>query len=186
MKKVSSSQAPTRFTSILERSDNRLWGAHLRVPVRVAEQLGEGKTRRVFCRLNRGEEFQCAILHRGKDLFLVTVNKRLRDDLNLEFGNEVNVNLRKDETEYGLPMPEELQELFRQDRAGDKLFHALSRGKQRTLLYIIGSAKDSGKRIFRAIAIVNHLKANKGTINYRQLGESLKRSSPLRRAGKLR
>ncbi|MEX2088633.1 MAG: YdeI/OmpD-associated family protein [Bacteroidota bacterium] len=184
MKKVSSAQTPTRFTSVLERSDNRLWGAHLRVPVRVAERFGEGKTRRVFCRLNQGEEFQCAILHRGKDLFLVTVNKKLRDDLNLEFGKEVNASLRKDETEYGLAMPEELRELFRQDRAGDKLFHALTRGKQRTLLYIIGSAKDPEKRIFRAIAIVNHLKANKGTINYRQLNMSMKPPSHLRRGRK--
>lgn len=184
--KKTPAQAPSRFTSILERSDNRLWGAHLRVPVRVAERFGEGRTRRVFCRLNQGEEFQCAILHRGKDLFLVTVNKKLRDDLNLEFGKEVIVRLRKDESEYGLPMPEELRELFRQDRAGDALFHALSRGKQRTLLYIIGSPKDPEKRIFRAITVVNHLKANKGTINYKQLDESLKRTSPLRRAGKVR
>ncbi|MBI3112562.1 MAG: DUF1905 domain-containing protein [Ignavibacteriales bacterium] len=181
MKKVTSAQPTSRFTSILERSDNRLWGAHLRVPVRVAERFGEGKTRRVFCGLNDGEEFQCAILHRGKDLFLVTVNKRLRDALGLEFGKEVRVSLRKDETEYGLPMPEELRELFRQDREGGALFHALTRGKQRTLLYIIGSSKDPEKRIFRAIAVVNHLKANKGTIHYRQLGESLKRPSSLRR-----
>lgn len=181
MKKKTPAQTSSRFTSILERSDNRLWGAHLRVPVRVAERFGEGKTRRVFCRLNDGEEFQCAILHRGKDLFLVTVNKKLRDELKLEFGEEVGITLRKDETEYGLPMPEELRELFRQDREGDKLFHALTRGKQRILLFIIGSAKDPEKRIFRAITVVNHLKANKGSINYRQLGESLKRPSPLRR-----
>lgn len=167
-------QTPSRFTSILERSDNRLWGAHLRVPVRIAERFGEGKTRRVVCRLNGGEEFQCAILHRGKDLFLITVNKKLRGTLRIEFGEEVQVVLRKDESEYGLPMPEELRELFRQDREGDRLFHVLTPGKQRTLLYIIGSKKDPNQRATRAIAVVHHLKINNGTINYRQLGESLK------------
>jgi uncharacterized protein YdeI (YjbR/CyaY-like superfamily) len=84
------------------------------------------------------------------------------------------VSLKKDKSEYGLPVPDELNELFRQDAEGNRLFHALTRGRQRTLLYIVGSAKDSDKRILRAIVIINHLKANKGRINYRQLNASLK------------
>lgn len=85
------------------------------------------------------------------------------------FGTKVSVVLQQDTSEYGLPLPEELKEVFRQDPEGKKLFHALTPGKQRTLLYIVGNVKDPGKRVFRALAIVRHLKENKGVIDYKRL-----------------
>jgi uncharacterized protein YdeI (YjbR/CyaY-like superfamily) len=88
---------------------------------------------------------------------------------------KVAVALRKDETKYGLPMPEELKELFRQEKEGDRLFHALTVGKQRTLLFIIGRGKNSDQRIERAITIIRHLKDHKGKINYRKLVEMMRR-----------
>ena len=86
----------------------------------------------------------------------------------------MEVGLRKDESEYGLPMPEELDELLKQDETGNRLFHALTPGKLRTLLYIAGQPKTSDVRLRRAIAIVEHLKSNDGKINYRQLNEEMK------------
>jgi hypothetical protein len=174
MKAESPKERSFRFTSVLERSENKLWGCHFRVPVRMAKELIDSSSRRVICTLNNSVPYQCAILHRGEGLFLITVNKGLREKLGLEFGMEIQVGLKKDRSEYGLPMPEELQELLHQDTEGKKLFHALTRGKQRTLLYIIGSAKSSPKRISRAIIIVKHLKSNRGNINYRQLYTAMK------------
>ena len=174
MKKKVPPEGWLRFTSVLERSDNKLWGCHFRVPVRVTRQLIEGSSRRVICTLNSSAPYQCAILHRGEVLFLITVNKSLRTKLRLDFGEEVEVCLKKDKSEYGLPLPEELRELLRQDPEGNNLFHALTRGKQRTLLYIIGSAKSSLKRVSRSIIVVRHLKTNKGKINYRQLNVAMK------------
>lgn len=163
-----------RFTSILERSNNRLWGCHFDVPRRIAKQLIDGGSRRVFCRLNDSVEYQCALLPHGDGSFVIIVNKNLRVTLGLSFGMEVRVSLRKDRSEYGLPMPEELKELLRQDRKGNTLFHALTRGKQRTLLYIVGTVKNQEKRLTRAITVVDHLKANRGKINYKRLSASLK------------
>jgi hypothetical protein len=174
MKKVPSLRDGLRFTSILERSTNKLWGCHFRVPNRTAKRLMEGDSRRVVCTLNSSAEYQCAMLPHGDGVFVITVNKKLRDALGLEFGMEVQVSLRKDNSEYGLPLPEELREIFRQDAEGNALFHALTRGRQRTLLYIIGSVKSSERRIARAIVVVKHLKANNGTINYKQLNAAMK------------
>lgn len=42
-------------------------------------------------------------------------------------------------------------------------------GFQRTLLYWIGQPKSSDRRITRALAVVDHLKANNGKVNYRML-----------------
>ena len=172
--KVIASKGWLQFASILERSDNKLWGAHFDVPGRIVKKLIEGESRRVLCVLNGSAQHQCALIPHGNGTFVITVNKQLRDKLGLEFGMEVNVSLKKDTSVYGLPMPEELNELLRQDSEGNKVFHALTRGKQRTLLYIIGSAKGSEMRITRSLVIVQHLKSNNGKINHKQLGVMLK------------
>ena len=174
MKKALPSKAEYKFTSTLERSDNKLWGCHFLVPKNIAEKLIDAEDRRVVCTINDSVEYQCAILHYGNGRHVISVNKKLRDTLRIDVGSEVQVLLRKDESEYGLPLPEELEELFKQDKEGKKIFHALTPGKQRTLLYIVGSAKSSEKRIMRSIIIVNHLKANKGKIDYKKLTASLK------------
>ena len=174
MKKSAPSKTGLRFSSTLEKSTNKLWGSHFRVPPEVAKRLMKGTDRRVVCTLNDTVTYQCAMLPQKGGSFVISVNKQLCKKLKLDYGMDVRACLKKDESEYGLPLPEELGEVFRQDAAGDKLFHALTKGKQRTLLYIIGKAKTSNKRISQSLAIVNHLKINKGKINYRQLSNTLR------------
>lgn len=105
----------------------------------------------------------------GGGVFVIRVAKKILTALELSIGDRVDVKLWKDTTEYGLPLPVEFGELLRQDPIADKLFHALTRGRQRTLLHIAGAVKSSAKRAERAIAIVNHLKVNKGKIDYKRL-----------------
>ena len=163
-----------QFSSTLEESNNKLWGCHFGVPEVIARVFIDGDDRRVVCTLNEKTEYQCALLPKGDGSFLITVNKKLRDRLGLKIGMKVSVSLKKDESQYGLPMPEELEEVLRQDEEGSRLFHALTPGKLRTLLYIAGHVKNTDARIARAVAIVEHLKANDGKINYRQLNEDLR------------
>jgi hypothetical protein len=178
MKNTTSSANALRFTSTLERSTNKLWGCHFRVPHRMVERLTDGDSRRVVCTLNNSAEYQCAILFYGNGVPVISVNKQLRETLELNFGDEVRVALKRDASKYGLPMPDELKELFRQDKEGQLLFHALTPGRQRTLLYIIGKARKPEKRVADATTIVAHLKANKGSINYKQLNALLKAPHP--------
>lgn len=174
MKKQKTNNPSHRFVARLERSDNKLWGSHVRVPEKIAATLASGRSRRISCRLNDCEPFQCALLHFGAGQFVISVNKSMRTKLGLDVGDNVHVSAQRDESTYGLPVPEELAELLAQDKESDKLFHALTRGKQRTLLYIIGSVKDPDKRIHRALTIVRHLHENLGRINYRQLYAALR------------
>jgi hypothetical protein len=168
---------PLRFTAILERSTNKLWSSHLRVPSSVAEKLVRSGSRRVLRTLNGSDAHQCALLPFGKGSFVLSVNKKLCDALHLEIGSAVRVGLQRDESKYGLPMPAELKELFRQEREGRLVFHSLTQGRQRTLLYIIGSAINSEARAWKASIIIRHLRENNGKINYRQLTQALKRRS---------
>jgi hypothetical protein len=169
---------PVQFTGTLEKSENKLWGSHVRVPASIAKAFIRGTSRRVIRTLNGSPEHQCGLLPFGKGTFVLSVNKKWRDDLDLDFGSKVSVTLRMDESRYGLPMPDELQELLRQDREANRLFHSLGAGAIRTLLYIIGSAKDPGKRASRASIVVRHLKNNGGKINYRLLTKALQGQRP--------
>ncbi|HEY6951728.1 MAG TPA: YdeI/OmpD-associated family protein [Bacteroidota bacterium] len=165
-----------RFVARLEESRNRLWGAHIRVPKSVAEKFLRKGSRRVICTLNKSRTYPCALLPRGDGSCLITVNKKLRTDLHLDFGTNLHVHLVNDTSEYGLPMPAELAELLRQDREGRRHFDALTPGRKRTLLYIVGQAKNPERRLLRAVTVVRHLAANNGTINYRGLSAELRKS----------
>lgn len=107
-------------------------------------------------------------------VFFINVNKKTRDKLKVNSSSEINVQLTKDESKYGLPMPEELAELLKLDDEGNELFHSLTPGKQRTLLHIIGLPKGMDILIRRAIAILNHLKENNGKIDYKMMNEAMK------------
>jgi len=169
--------SPLHFTSILEKSDNKLWGAHFGVSRHTAEKLIRGTSRRVVCSLNGSPERQCALIPDGKNAYVITVNKSLRNSLGLNFGSRLRVTLRPDDSKYGLPMPEELEEVFRQDKGAEKRFLALTPGRQRTLLYIINLGKIMDERVFRAVTIVRHLEENFGAINYRKLSVMLRKTT---------
>ena len=149
------------------------------IPVssKIAEQLAfPDKNKRVVCTLNAAESWQCALMpYQGE--FFILVNKQKRTKLGIEAGDPVAVELLRDESRYGLPMPEELREVLNQDPDGDTLFHALTPGKQRSLIYMITNVKDIDRRIHTALLMVEHLKKNEGKVVGDRLYEELKRPS---------
>ena len=167
------------FTTHLSKFSGDLWGFHIPVPEPVAQHFLQEKNRRVVCTLNDQEEFQCALMPKGDGTYFINVNKAIRKRLRLDLGSEVQVKLRKDESKYGLPMPEEFAELLAMDEEGDTYFHALTPGKQRTLLHIIGSPKTSDTRIRKAIVVVEFLKTNRGKLDFRALQQAFKESNRL-------
>jgi hypothetical protein len=164
------------FTAQLGRFNSNLWHFHIMVPDNVSKKFLEDGNKRVVCTLNGKIEFQCALMPAGDGAYFINLNQKIRDTLNLKIGSEVEVSLVNDESQYGLPMPEEFNELLRMDDEGNALFHALTPGKQRTLLHIIGTPKNADSRIRRAICVVNHLKDTRGKINYKILNELIKNS----------
>lgn len=132
--------------------------------------------KRVVCTINGTDHsFQCALMPSGTGDFIITVNKAKRDVIGVGVGDTVNVRLELDTSKYGLPMPEEFREVLDQDAEGDRLFHALTAGKQRSLLYLANQKTDIDLRIHRAIVIVEHLKENEGKIDGHKLSHELKR-----------
>lgn len=163
-----------KLQSTLERFDSNLWHFHVVIPQQIADTLINGKDRRVICTINGKEKFQAALMPIKSGNCFININKKLRDKLKLNEGDLVSISLEKDNSEYGLPMPEEFAELLNQDEEGNEIFQKLTPGKQRTLLYIAGNVKNSDLRIKRAVAIIEHLKATDGKIDYKQLNILLK------------
>lgn len=134
----------------------------------------KGSTRRVICTLNGVETFPCALMpYRGT--YFVMVNKERRTRLNISPGDKVTVEIVADESEYGMPMPEELREVLNQDPDGEKYFRALRDGAKRSMMYYIGKLKDIDRRIHAALIFVEHLKQNEGELDRRALAAELKR-----------
>jgi len=131
-------------------------------------------SRRIVCTINGAESFQCALNPWG-EVFAIIVNKEKRDRLGIVGGDKITVELRADDSKYGLPMPEELQEVLNQDSDGDRLFHSLTAGKQRSLLYMVGKIKDIDRRIHAALIVIEHLKKNDGKLIGEALYRELKR-----------
>ena len=162
------------FRTQLEKFNSNLWTFHFAVPDEAAVPFLGNKSRRVICKINEKIEFQCALMPKGDGSFFINLNKKHRDTLGCSLGDPLTAELRADESEYGLPMPDELREIFKLDDEASHLFHALTPGKQRTLLHIISTVKNSDLRISRALTVIDHLRRNHGKIDFKKLGEAFK------------
>ena len=164
-----------KFKSELMRSPFESGWHFLLIEAKHGEKFEKKNgSRRVVCTINGALSFQCA-LQPWDGNYTIIVNKTKGDKLGIVAGEKVTVELAKDESKYGLPMPAELKEVLKQDREGDKLFHKLTAGKQRSILYWVGQVKDIDKRIHTALVFIEHLKKNEGKIVPDELTSELKR-----------
>lgn len=159
---------------MVENFNTKLWSYHFKVPQAIARHYLEQGDKRVVCTLNDSLEFQCAIMSAGDGVYFILLNKKIRDTLKLKEGSKVNVSLEKDTSEFGLPFPEELQAVLNDDAEGNRLFLALTPGKQRNIIYAVGQVKSSDGRIKRSLIMVDHLKRNGGKIDFRKLNQELR------------
>lgn len=166
---------PVKFKSVLIKPDADSGWHFIRIDGKIGEKFEKKDgSRRVVCTINGAETFQCALLPSDGD-FVIIVNKTKRDKLRIVAGDKIVVELKEDTSKYGLPMPEELQEVLNQDPRAAELFHQLTPGKQRSMLYFVGKVKDIDRRIHTALIFVEHLKKNDGKIVGDQLQAELKR-----------
>ena len=164
-----------QFSASLEAAKTKLFNWQLRVPADVtAAFLASPTKRRVVCVLNGQDPHQCALTPIGQGVYVIKVNQGRIKKLALAEGQDVELELFPDDSKYGLPMPEEMAAALAEDQEGDRLFHALTAGKLRTLLYIVGQGTNSNNRLWRAVQILEHLKLRAGKINYKELNQDLR------------
>jgi len=131
---------------------------YLEVSPAQIKKLGGKFLIRLVCTVNGKLSYQCALQGLGNGAGWIGINKARMKELGLALGAKVAVELKPDKSKYGLPMPEELEELLRQDEEGKRRFDALSPGKQRNILHYVSIHKNTDKRLDRAVTVIENLK----------------------------
>ena len=162
------------FESTLLELDSNLWGHYFPVPLEISDHFKKEGIKRLLCTINGTVTIHCALTSKGDGSYFLTVGKDTRKQLKLKIGDTVHLKLEEDPSKYGMAVPEEFTELFEFEPEADKYFHALTPGKQRSLLYWIGQPKTSNPRLKRALALAEHLKANQGKLDFKMLHQLVK------------
>lgn len=147
---------------------------HIVIPSEITIFFKEKKQKRLLCSINKLEAYSSAILNLSSGYSYINLNKDRMKKLKVQVGDTVGVILEPDTSEYGMPMPIELKEIFSQDYEADTYFHKLTPGKQRSLLYVIGKFKSEDKRIEKSIILTNYLKRVKGSLDFKELNQAFK------------
>lgn len=162
------------FTTTIEKIESSVWSYIIRVPIDISDEILKQKTKRVVCNINNQLKIQCALMPYGDGSYFINLNKEIRTKIAKAKIVDLEISLTIDSSEFGMPFPEEFKELLELDDEGNRYFRALTIGKQRNLIHIVGKIKSSDIRIRKAIAIVDYLKVSKGILDFKALNEALK------------
>jgi len=88
--------------------------------------------------------------------------------------DQVTLKIEKDHSEFGHEVPESFQTLLEQDPIGKAHFDALTPGKQRSLIYVVGKVKNIDSQLNKGLAILDHLKSVNGKLDFKQLNTLIK------------
>jgi len=157
----------------LEKFDNNLWGFHLPLPINILDQLGTENRRVMFRILPSITLFNAGIMYSKAYPFLLLNTNNVKA-LRLTIGKKVTIEVESDLSDFGMDMPVELQELFNQDVSAKAYFDELTKGKQRSLIYIVSKVKNTHSRLNKALAIADHLNTSNGKLDFKQLNERIK------------
>lgn len=176
---MKSDKKAMKFTAFLSAFDenNLSWEKHLPIPDGIfREMLLQAPDKRIVCTLNNEYSYHCAMMPKGTFHYIL-VNNETCKKLQLKVNGEVNVEIIIDDSKYGINISEELEEVLFSDPEGSLLFHKLTAGKQRSLIHIINKIKNTQSRIEKSFVILEHLKRQKGVLDFRQLNADFKEFS---------
>ena len=163
------------FQSTLSLLDNPLWTVVFPIPQKIAEEIQEAqKDRRVVCTIGTFTK-HCALMHDGQGGFFIMINKIECKKLKIEPGDQCTLNVELDTSKYGMPVPEAFEAVMDTDPEGQKLFEALTAGKQRTILHMLGKIKNEALQIERTLIFFEHIKRQGGKIEFKVLNAEFKR-----------
>jgi hypothetical protein len=166
------------FSTQLNKDDNSgLYHWFFSVPSEVAESLIDGNYRRVVTTVNKTVKYHCAVFGDGMGGYRILLNRERCKKLGLVRGETIHIELEKDNSEYGVPMSEELREVLDQNSEADEFFHKLTKGAQRTLIYWSDNVKNSNIKIRRAMVMTNHLVNQAGKPDFKLMNEEMKEAN---------
>jgi|GEM_PF-1521543 len=134
----------------------------------------EKNAARILFSINGKGRIPRALLPGGNGQYFLLLNKEICKQYELEPGEEVILGIEPDDSAYGMPLPEELAELWAVDEEAYRVFHLMTPGKQRSLIYRIAKPKGAATRIKKAVQISEYLKSVAGKLDYKELNAYIK------------
>lgn len=126
----------------------------------VTPFLERGEKRAVVLARFEGKEVRFhAALQKRKGAYWIMFSQKHQKALGLYPNDVFELRLEKDSSEYGAPMPAELEEVLRQDPEAEALFKGLTPGACRSIIYAVSRYKSPQRRIDLAFEICQRLKS---------------------------
>lgn len=142
---------------ILEKFDN---GMHFIIlDDKTVLALTKNGNKRAICRLNDTIDFHCAIMPKKGGGHFINIGQAICKKLKIKEVSAVTAAFSVDTSEYQFEMPEELEEVLNTDEEANQIFHSLTAGNQRGLIYLVAQVKSPDKKIERALKIAARLKS---------------------------
>jgi len=163
-----------KFKTTIGELSNNVYYEHIIVPAKIHDKIAKDGNKRVLCYVNEHDYFHAGLMPKGDGNYFIILNKKRLKQFKLELGATVNIKLEKDTSKYGMRMPEEFEEVLASDTDGANLFEKLTDGKKRNLIHIVAIVKNPDLKITKSLIILDHLKANKGKIDFKLLNEAMK------------
>ncbi len=151
-------KSPIQFQTYISRLAHLVGMHYLEIPATIVKKLAANFNIRLLCTVNDSITFQCGLVALGNGSAYISINAKRMKTLGVKNGDEVTVILKEDKSKYGMEVPKELSELFKQDLEGKKRFDLLPPGKQRYIIYYVSQVKSTQLRIDRAILLITNLK----------------------------
>ncbi len=162
------------ITSQLIKNDGHLYPLQFYVPTDVVDNLKAEKVKRLRVSINGQKSFDSSLISSGEQQYYIKINQSQMKKMSLSIGAKVQLEIVADQSNYGMPLPEEFAAIWELDDEANTYFHALTPGKQRNLIYIVNKVKSLDIRAHKAMVIMEHLKINRGKLDFKVLNESLK------------
>ncbi len=103
-------------------------GPYIEIPEVIYQELLKITTdKRVKCILNNTITVSRAMAPKG-DFHYILLNKEILKEAKITVGEDIIVELQPDESKYGMPISEEMEEVLYNDPEGSAIFHKLTQG----------------------------------------------------------
>jgi len=163
-------------------TESKVYSIHIPIPREIALHFINGENRRIICTLTDKVTIRSGLMPHG-EYWYILLNETTLKKTGFRIGQQIEFELKKDNSEYGMDMPEELEVMLDQEPEVMEHFKLLTPGKQRNLIYLVNKVKNSDSRINKSLAITEHLRESKGKVDFKRLNELIKQYNQL---GKLK
>ena len=107
------------FDAVIGSLDSDIWNLNIALPNEVVERYLQ-TDKRLVVTINDEIKIHRGMLSNGDGSYFVNINKEISKKLKLTVGDKLTVSITKDASKYGMPMPEEMDEILSFDDEASK------------------------------------------------------------------